>query len=457
MPARRTARERVRAEITREITDIARGHLGAHGAAGLSLRAVAREMGMVSSAIYRYFPSRDELLTALIIDGYSALGAAVEAADRAHDRGDYAGRWLAGCRAARDWAVAHRHEYALIYGSPVPGYQAPADTVAPASRAVAVIGRLVSEAHTAGVLGPPVGPGPVPASLAEDAKRLGEAVMPAVPPDVALAALAAWASLFGVISFELFGQFTNVITDTGGYFDHAARSLGALVGLPVQARGGPGGTWPPGPPDIVPRWLARGRRPPVHGRAQRLRADPVRVPLGHLEQGLDERVREQVRLQAQVEQALVHHVVVVLGQLDPRVVDVLDRHVLGARRLDRLGDLLDRHPLRDLVEHAELTAVGRVLARELDAAHGVPDVDHAAGLAARAVHGERVPDDRLDDEAVQHRAEHRVVVEPGRQPLVPGRLRGLLAVDDALVEVGGAQVPDPAGELDVVDVVNLGH
>jgi AcrR family transcriptional regulator len=231
MPPRRTARERVRAEITREITDIARGHLAADGAAGLSLRAVARDLGMVSSAIYRYFPSRDDLLTTLIIDGYNAIGEAVEAADAACGRDHYAGRWLAAARAAREWALAHPHEYALIYGSPVPGYQAPPDTIGPASRAAAVVGRLVSDAHGAGAPGPARPGRPVPPALSEDAGRLREAVMPGVPDDIALGALTAWAGIFGVISFELFGQFNNVVTDTGAYFDHAAGCLGGLMGL----------------------------------------------------------------------------------------------------------------------------------------------------------------------------------------------------------------------------------
>ena len=157
--ASRTARERVRAELTREITDVARRHLATHGAHGLSLRAVAREMGMVSSAIYRYFPSRDDLLTALIIDGYNAIGEAVERADAARPRDDHTGRWLAVCHASRDWALAHPHEYALLYGSPVPGYQAPRDTVGPAARATTVYGRIIADAHEAGVLDPPpVGP-----------------------------------------------------------------------------------------------------------------------------------------------------------------------------------------------------------------------------------------------------------------------------------------------------------
>ena len=131
MNASRTARERVRAELTREITDVARGQLATEGAGGLSLRAVARELGMVSSAIYRYFPSRDDLLTALIIDGYNAIGEAAEQADAGCPAGDFAGRWRAVCQAIRDWALAHPHEYALVYGSPVPGYQAPEQTIGP--------------------------------------------------------------------------------------------------------------------------------------------------------------------------------------------------------------------------------------------------------------------------------------------------------------------------------------
>ena len=247
-------------EITREITDIARARLAAEGAAALSLRAVARDMGMVSSAVYRYFGSRDELLTALIIDGYNAIGEAVENADAACRRGDYSGRWLAACRAARGWAIAHPHEYALIYGSPVPGYQAPADTIGPAARSAVVFGRLVSDAHAAGQFtsspafpatpspaspaAPPlaaqatasVQPAPglhaMPGSLAEDASRLRDTVLPGVPGDMVIGALTAWAGVFGVISFEVFGQFNNVVTDTAGYFDRAVADLGRLMGLP---------------------------------------------------------------------------------------------------------------------------------------------------------------------------------------------------------------------------------
>src|SRR5215469_4286750 len=243
MNAGRTARERVRAELIREITEIARRQLAIDGAAGLSLRAVAREMGMVSSAIYRYFPSRDDLLTTLIIDGYNAVGSAVEKADAACLDDDYAGRWLAACRAVRSWALAHPHEYALVYGSPVPGYQAPEQTIGPASRAAAVFGKIIGDAYRAGAAGAP-GPAteggsgtvpgsPVPESFVPDAARLRDAILAGVSDEVAAGALIAWSGLFGLVSFELFGQFENVVTDRAAFFDHAAARLGLLAGLPA--------------------------------------------------------------------------------------------------------------------------------------------------------------------------------------------------------------------------------
>ena len=234
MNASSTARERVRAELIREITEIARRQLATEGAAGLSLRAVAREMGMVSSAIYRYFKSRDDLLTTLIIDGYNAVGTAVEKAEAACPPADFAGRWLAACRAVRTWALAHPHEYALVYGSPVPGYEAPEQTIGPASRAAAVFGKIIGDAYRAGagagLPGPVV---PVPASFSPDAARLRDAILEGAPDHIAAAALVAWSGLFGLVSFELFGQFENVVTDRATFFDHAAACLGRLTGVPA--------------------------------------------------------------------------------------------------------------------------------------------------------------------------------------------------------------------------------
>src|SRR5258708_35415158 len=133
MPAA-SIRARVRAEMTAEIKAIARQHLQTDGA-NLSLRAVSRDMGMVSSAIYRYFSSRDELLTALILDAYNSLADTVEAADASvTDRTWLRDRWLASARAVRSWAMTTPAEYALLYGRPGPGLRRPRERGAGGAR-----------------------------------------------------------------------------------------------------------------------------------------------------------------------------------------------------------------------------------------------------------------------------------------------------------------------------------
>jgi len=223
-----SARERVRAELTAEITEAGRRQLAEVGAAALSLRAVAREVGMVSSAVYRYFPSRDDLLTRLIIDGYDDLGAAAEAAD-VPDAPPME-RWLAVCRAVRTWALAHPHEYALLYGSPVPGYQAPKDTVPAASRVGVVLGGILGEAAQAGLL--PDGSGERdPGLVSDDAVAVLGGEHPAIDETVRVRALLAWSALFGTISFELFGHFVGSVEDGDRYFDRVVTDLAHLIGF----------------------------------------------------------------------------------------------------------------------------------------------------------------------------------------------------------------------------------
>ncbi|MEV5171215.1 TetR/AcrR family transcriptional regulator [Streptomyces flaveolus] len=221
------ARARARQEVTAAIKEAARRQLAAEGAAKLSLRAVARELGMVSSALYRYFPSRDDLLTALIIDAYDAVG---EAAERARDAAADApppDRWVAVCAAVRDWALAHPHEYALIYGSPVPGYSAPETTVPAAARVGTVFIGIVRDAHE----GPGLSALTLPAELRPEGARMVADFAADLPPEAAVALVAAWAELFGLIGFELFGQFHRVVEDRETFFRHAAGRLAEGVGL----------------------------------------------------------------------------------------------------------------------------------------------------------------------------------------------------------------------------------
>ncbi len=141
-----TARALARQTVQDGILAAARARLTAEGPSQLSLRAVARDVGLVSSAVYRYFPSRDELLTALLVADYDELGGAVEAADAAAGPEPGAG---AGSRAAGRCGRGRSRtpgDFALLFGSPVPGYVAPQETVEPASRTTLTLVRIVADA-----------------------------------------------------------------------------------------------------------------------------------------------------------------------------------------------------------------------------------------------------------------------------------------------------------------------
>ena len=236
MPAG-SIRARVRAEMIAEIKTIARRHLETDGA-NLSLRAVARDMGMVSSALYRYFASRDDLLTALILDAYNALGEAAEAADAAvTDRSQLRARWLATACGIRRWALQTPAEYALLFGTPVPGYAAPADTITAATRTPVVLIRILADGFASGALAAAGRPqaagiaarlgGPVRADLS----RARGDIAPELPDELMLAGITGWVQLFGMVSFELSGQFNNVIEARAEFFGLQMEVMADLIGL----------------------------------------------------------------------------------------------------------------------------------------------------------------------------------------------------------------------------------
>jgi AcrR family transcriptional regulator len=233
-------RERNRAKVMAAVLDAGRRQLAEVGAAALSLRAVARETGMVSSAVYRYVASRDELLTLLIIESYDALGSAVEAAAAAQPRGT-ARRFVAAATAIRDWAVANPHEYALLYGSPVPGYAAPTATIEHASRTTAQLVDVVVDAASAGTLEPPRAAErhAALARLRADIARVRDFALervegdqPELSDERIVGLVTAWTQLYGLIGFEVFGQFNNVIEHPAALFTTAARAAAARLGLP---------------------------------------------------------------------------------------------------------------------------------------------------------------------------------------------------------------------------------
>ncbi len=217
-------RERNRRDITAALLDAGRQQLAEVGAAALSLRSVAREVGMVPSAVYRYFPSRDHLLTALLVEGYTGLADALESAEGAVRPADVAGRWRAVCHAARDWASTHPHEWSLLYGSPVPGYGGPVETAVQAERIAGAFGRTLIDLGSGER--PPSGPRRLSPELRRDLAGLKTSAAfdgpdgdPGVLPDlVTLRGIGAWVQVFGLISFERFGQFNTVVHDLDAFF-----------------------------------------------------------------------------------------------------------------------------------------------------------------------------------------------------------------------------------------------
>jgi AcrR family transcriptional regulator len=222
------ARQRVHQAVREDIVEAARRQLAVDGASALSLRAVARELGMASSAMYRYFTSREELLTALIVDAYSEMGAAAEHA--AEQPGSSIKRFGAVCRTVRAWSLDHPYEYALLYGSPVPGYEAPGSTLGPASRVPLALQSVVVDAFRNGEMSSPTNSPSVSRALAAQIRAVSQ-TMPEVPLWVAARATQVWALLFGQISFEVFGRLNDMVADPKVLFEFTITTMAEMIGL----------------------------------------------------------------------------------------------------------------------------------------------------------------------------------------------------------------------------------
>lgn len=215
-----------------DITRIGRAHLAEHGAAALSLRAVAKDLGVVSSAVYRYVSSRDELLTMLVVDAYNELGDAVDLALTAVAGDDHAGQFLALGWAVRGWALREPASYALLFGSPVPDYHAPAEqTTAPGTRVIVALTRLYQRAYDAGALRPAVEV-PVGGALHADFDNIRRDFHITTPDEVMARGVLAWSSLFGAVSFEVFDQYgPGTFSDVQSLFAHHLEVLVGMLGF----------------------------------------------------------------------------------------------------------------------------------------------------------------------------------------------------------------------------------
>jgi AcrR family transcriptional regulator len=235
MSAPRTARERVREEMTAEILAVAGAHVARDGAAALSLRSIARDLGMAPSALYRYFDGRDALLSALILDAYEALAREAErAADQVElpaDAADDAERWLSVPRALRLWALERPHQWGLIFGTPVPGYEAPEDTVEPYARVAAALVRPLVAAKEAGRLRPDAHARPVSGELRAAVAPVSDGLLPGLPVEKVVLALEAWTTIVGTISLEVFGHWRKTVWEPELLFEATIRQLADSLGL----------------------------------------------------------------------------------------------------------------------------------------------------------------------------------------------------------------------------------
>jgi AcrR family transcriptional regulator len=226
-------RARLRAQVTTDILESAREHLAAEGPSGLSLRAIARDLDMGVSSLYRYFPSRDELLTELLVEAFNDQADAVAAA--AAGFGDPVEGLKAGLHAYRDWSLQHPPEFALAYGSPVPGFQAPAErTVLDGVRVGGILIDLLSRAWTLDRIDA------LRVSEREAALSVGEregldALVSrrgySIPAGLMSLTVDLFVRIHGFVVMEAFGQLRPMVADPTATFERTIDDACAATGL----------------------------------------------------------------------------------------------------------------------------------------------------------------------------------------------------------------------------------
>jgi AcrR family transcriptional regulator len=214
-------RQRYRAQVRGEVKQAALRQLAQSGPAGLSVSAIGKELGVSGPALYRYFASRDELLTELVIDAYHDLAEALsDAAGQAASREPLA-RLEALARAYRSWAVAQPHRYRLLFGPPLPGYDAHTYRLVDAGQAA--MNLLLDVLRE---LGQPTAT-PPPQPLASQLSAWAQPRCPGIDPTAALRAVLVWSRLHGLVSLEIAGNFASMGIDPSEVFEIQLATLTA--------------------------------------------------------------------------------------------------------------------------------------------------------------------------------------------------------------------------------------
>ena len=220
-PKQPTMRERYRAQVRAEVKEAALCQLAESGPAGLSIAAIGKQLGVSGPALYRYFASRDELLTELVIDAYDDLAGTLRAAASDAPSQQPRAELEALARGYRSWALAQPHRYRLLYGPPLPGYDAHAQRLVEAAQAsMAVLVEVLRG------LGDPAAPPPGP-SLASQLSAWARKHSLEADPATALRALLAWSRLHGLVSLEIAGNYASMNIDPDEVFEIQLATLTA--------------------------------------------------------------------------------------------------------------------------------------------------------------------------------------------------------------------------------------
>jgi AcrR family transcriptional regulator len=205
--------------IRSQIMEIARRQMTEQGTAALALRAIAREMDVTAPAIYRYFPSLDDLITELIIENFHALAAAMAEGANSASENDYAGRLMGMLMAYRRWALDNRIDFQLIYGNPIPGYVAPAERTMPAARrGFDVVVEILDAALAAGAIIPPPEYNALPGAINAQIEGVIAHEGYNVPIVVVYLATVGWTRIHGIVMLELFDDIQPIVGDTEAFY-----------------------------------------------------------------------------------------------------------------------------------------------------------------------------------------------------------------------------------------------
>ncbi len=230
-----TRRERLRENTREEIKSIARKHMQEQGTAAISLRAIARDMGLTVTALYRYYPSHDDLVTALIVDAFNALADTMEQADSSQPRERYAERLMAVMLAYREWAMQNSGDFQLIYGNPIPGYHAPSEVTVPAVvRGFRVVVGILAEAMANGELQPSDEYQQLPPHVSAYMTELIERDGYNIPLQPMYLGVSGWVKMHGMIMLELFHHTPSVVGDPEEFYRFEINNILKSAGLSLK-------------------------------------------------------------------------------------------------------------------------------------------------------------------------------------------------------------------------------